>query len=92
MIPSRSSSVSVGMPIMKYSFSTLQPLEKMTAAASRRSCSASGLLMTHRRRSVPASGARVKPLLRTPATARIISGVSVPMRSDGSEIETRLAR
>ena len=48
-----------------------------------------GLLITRLSRSVPASGARVKPVLRVPAMASIISGVSVPTRSDGSETETR---
>ena len=43
------------------------------------------MLITSRRRCVPASGAKVRPLLRTFATFSISSGEKLSMRSEGSE-------
>ena len=46
------------------------------------------LLITRRRRSVPASGARVRPVRRTRLIWAMISGVRVSARSDGSDMAT----
>ena len=48
------------------------------------------LLITRRRRSVPASGARVTPVRRTRFSCARISGVRVSARSDGSDTATCL--
>ena len=50
---------------MKYSFTVLQPLSKASVTARIRSSSVTPLLITSRMRWVPASGARVRPDLRT---------------------------
>ena len=60
----RSSSVSVGRPIMKYSFRFSIPFLKIRSARSRISSFVTVLLMTRRIRSDPASGAMV--MLRSP--------------------------
>ena len=76
-IPSRSSWVSVGRPIMKYSFKTRHPQEKTVRAVSMISSSVIFLLITSRRRWVPASGAMVKPVLRTRRICSMTSGPKV---------------
>ena len=60
-MPSTSSSVSVGRPSMKYSFTDDQPPEKAVRQDWRMSSSVTFLLMASRRRWVPASGAKVRP-------------------------------
>lgn len=50
---------------MKYSFTLFQPPEKAVAQVERISSSVTFLLIASRRRCVPASGANVRPLLRT---------------------------
>ena len=49
------------------------------------SCSVMFLLIASRRRWLPASGAKVNPLLRTRCTSSSSRGVMLSMRSDGSE-------
>ena len=56
-----SSSVSVGRPHMKYSFTWRQPAPYAAVTVSIRSCSVTILLMTLRSRSDPPSGANVRP-------------------------------
>ena len=60
-----SSDVSVGRPIMKYSFTVVQPPEKALSAVERISSSVRFLLITSRSRWVPSSGAKVRPLRRS---------------------------
>ena len=59
-----SSSVSVGRPHMKYSFTWRQPLPYAVETVRIRSSSETILLMTLRMRSEPPSGAKVRPDLR----------------------------
>ena len=60
-ICSTSSSVSVGRPHMKYSFTCRQPLAYAVVTVLMRSSSDTILLMTRRIRSLPPSGANVRP-------------------------------
>ena len=62
-IPVTSSNVSVGKPIMKYSFTASQPAASASSAAENRSDSLTFLLITSRSRWVPASGVKVSPSL-----------------------------
>ena len=64
-MPMTSSSVSVGRPSMKYSFTALQPPSKAVRQDCNRSSSFTFLLMVSRIRWVPASGAKVMLVLRT---------------------------
>ena len=64
-MPSTSSSVSVGRPMRKYSFTRLHPWEKAASTAAYRSSSRMSLLITWRIRHVPPSGAKVRPVRRT---------------------------
>ena len=64
-MPMTSSSVSVGSPIMKYSFMRLNPRENTFSAERVMSSSVTFLLITSRMRCVPASGAKVSPEART---------------------------
>ncbi len=84
-MPSKSSSVSVGRPIIKYSLILLQPLPKAMRATLSRLASSTPLLITSRRRWVPASGAKVKPVFFPfcISLARFMEKLST--RSDGSE-------
>ena len=88
-MPATSASVSVGRPIMKYSFTFVQPLLKAIETVRLSSSSCTFLLMTSRRRCVPASGAKVRPLLRTEAILSVSSVEKLSTRSDGSETLTR---
>ena len=63
-MPRVSSSVSVGSPTRKYSFTRFQPWLKAEPTAAWRSSSVMSLLMTWRMRHVPASGANVRPVRR----------------------------
>jgi hypothetical protein len=85
-IPSTSSSVSVGRPHMKYSFTCRQPAAYAAATVSIRSCSLTCLLITRRSRSEPPSGANVSPdrrPLRDSSLARSMLNAST--RVDGSD-------
>jgi hypothetical protein len=86
---SRSFGVSVGSPTMKYSLIRRQPAEKALRVAASTSESVKGLLITRRRRSVPASGAMVNPDLRTVLTRRARFGVRVSARREGRLAEMR---
>ena len=67
-IATRSSSVSVGSPIMKYSFRFSTPLAKIISALARISSLVTVLLITRRSRSDPVSGAIV--IVRSPLCAQ----------------------
>ncbi len=85
-ICSTSSSVSVGRPTMKYSFTWRQPLPYAAATVRIRSSSDTILLITLRMRSLPPSGAKVRPErrpLRVSSLAR--SMLKASTRVDGSE-------
>ncbi len=72
---STSSSVSVGRPTMKYSFTWRQPCEYAAETVRIRSSSVTILLMTLRIRSLPPSGAKVRPErrpLRENSLARVM--------------------
>ncbi len=91
MVPicSTSSSVSVGRPHMKYSFTWRQPLPYAVATVLMRSSSDTILLMTLRIRSEPPSGAKVRPErrpLRDSSLAR--SMLKASTRVDGSDRPT----
>jgi hypothetical protein len=86
-IPARSSSVSVGNPTMKYILTSFQPPSKAKVRASRISRASSFLLITARRRSVPASGTRVNPVLRTLRMFSTRSRDSFPGRSEERDRE-----
>jgi|GEM_PF-6939588 len=47
------------------------------------------LLITRRSRSLPASGARVNPVLRTRLIWSMIAGLRVPTRIDGIDTDTQ---
>ena len=79
-MPCTSSSVSVGSPIMKYIFIADQPSSKATVHEFITSCSVMFLLITSRIRCVPASGAMVKPVLRTLAISRASDSVTPDAR------------
>ncbi len=82
-IPRTSSSVSVGSPHMKYSFTCCIPCEMAFSAACTIRSSVKSLFTTRRIRSVPASGAMV--MERSPPVrhaARAAAGVMASTRSD----------
>ncbi len=86
---STSSSVSVGRPHMKYSFTWRQPLPYAVATVRIRSSSETILLMTLRMRSEPPSGAKVRPErrpLRVSSLAR--STLNASTRVDGRDRPT----
>ena len=88
-ISSTSSSVSVGRPHMKYSFTCRQPWEYAAATVRIRSSSETILLITLRSRSDPPSGANVRPdrrPLRENSLASVMLKAST--RVDGSDSET----
>ena len=89
-MPLMSSSVSVGRPIIKYSFMRSQPWENDALTAFMRSSSVTPLLMTSRMRCVPASGAKVRPPFFSPATSLAISTPKESRRSEGSDTEMPL--
>ena len=66
-----------------------QPFLKIDSTAASRSSSRLPLLMTARMRSVAASGASVKPVLRTRAIFSASASFMVSVRSEGSEREIR---
>ena len=84
-MPSRSSVVSVGRPIMKYNFTLFQPPWNAISHAWSTSSSRMFLLITSRRRWVPASQAKVRPLLRVFCTRCINSALKLSARSEGSD-------
>ena len=90
-MPSRSSKVSVGNPIMKYSFTLLHPPWKASDTFSIRSASVTPLLITSRRRWVPASGAKVRDDLRTFWVSSRDSFSTLSMRRDGRLMDTRFS-
>ena len=87
-MPSKSSVVSVGSPIMKYSLTLLHPPWKASETLLIRSSSVTPLLMTSRRRCVPASGANVRLVFFSFCVASSESFSTLSRRSDGSEIDT----
>ena len=89
-MPLMSSSVSVGRPIMKYSLQRRQPAPNAASTAPNRSSSVTCLLMTSRKRCVPASGANVKPPFFWPATRPAISTPKLSRRCEGTEMRTPL--
>ncbi len=87
-MPSTSSSVSVGRPIMKYSLRRDQPEAKAASAAPKISSSVSCLRITSRSRCVPASGAKVRPVLRTSWILFASDTEKASARSEGSDTPT----
>ena len=87
LMPSVSSSISVGTPIRKYSFTGRQPWDTPPTAANR-SSSLMSLLITRRIRHVPPSGANVRPVRRTFWISLAMPTVNASTRSDGSETPT----
>src|SRR5436309_1690704 len=84
-----SSSVSVGRPHMKYSFTCRHPLVYAVTTVRIRSSSVTILLMTRRIRSDPPSGANVSPVRRPPrdsSSASVMLNAST--RVDGSDSDT----
>jgi hypothetical protein len=74
-MPRTSSSVSVGRPIMKYSLTRCQPRSNTLRVESSMCASVMFLFTTSRMRWVPASGAKVRPVMRVWASSsRISSG------------------
>ena len=92
LIATMSSSVSVGRPIMKYSFIRRQPLRNAFSAAVSMSFSVTFLLMTSRRRWLPASGANVRPPRLDPPTSAAISTPNESRRCDGMDTRTPVPR
>ena len=86
-IATRSSSVSVGSPIMKYSFRFSIPLAKIISALARISSLVIVLLMTRRSRSEPVSGAIVSVRSPLPRRRRTMVGVRSSSRSEAGLIE-----
>ena len=84
-IPTISSSVSVGSPIMKYSLTCFQPCLKAASTAPMRFSSVTPLLITSRSLWVPASGAKVRPLFLTCCILCAKSMEKLSMRKDGRE-------
>ncbi len=81
-----SSSVSVGRPHMKYSFTCRQPLPYAVATVRIRSSSETILLMTLRMRSEPPSGAKVRPERRPFLVSSFArSMLKASTRVDGSD-------
>ena len=91
-MPRISSSVSVGRPSMKYSFTRLQPPSKAMAAPFRMTSSVSPLLITSRSRWLPASGAKVRLLFFTSCTFPMMSREKASMRREGREMFTIFSR
>ena len=87
-MPLMSSSVSVGRPIMKYSLQRRHPALNAASNAPNRSSSVTFLLMTSRRRCVPASGATVRPPFFWPATSSAMSTPHESRRCEGTEMRT----
>jgi len=85
---SRSSRVSPGRPIMKYSLTCRQPCCTSFCACRSSSSSVTPLLMASRRRWLPASGARVAPVRRMPAIRAMMESSTEPTRSEGSASAT----
>ena len=83
-----SSIVSVGKPIIKYSFTLVHPPEKAVLQVFNSSSSFTFLLIASLNLCEPASGAKVKPLLRTVLIFDIISSVKPSTLNDGKEILT----
>ena len=90
-MPSMSSCVSVGWPTMKYILTLVQPWLNAFSAAAYRSSSVTILLIVMRRRSVPASGAKVMLCLPRVATASATRTEKLSTRIDGSEIVSLVA-
>ena len=89
-MPLMSSSVSVGRPIMKYSLQRRHPAANAASMAPNRSSSVTFLLMTSRRRCVPASGANVSPPFFCPATSPAMSTPNASRRCEGTEMRMPL--
>ena len=68
---------------MKYNLTVFHPDLKAFVHAANKSSSLTPLLITSRMRCVPASGAKVRPLLRTCCTFFAISMEKLSMRKDG---------
>ena len=82
----KSSSVSVGRPIMKYSFMDSHPASNTCWADFSRSSSVIPLLITSLSLSLPASGAMVNPVFLTRFISDISSGVIVSTLMEGSDM------
>ena len=78
--------VSVGRPVIKYSFKLGMPFSTSVVAAVKMSFSLSPLLIVRRRRSVPASGAMVAVLTLLCFKAASSPGVSRSARRELNEI------
>ena len=74
---------------MKYSFTPVQPDSKASEQALSRSSSVTFLLITSRMRWVPASGAKVRPALRTDCIFSNSSFRRESMRKLGKATDTR---
>ncbi len=74
-----SSLVSVGSPTMKYNLMLNQPFLNISAKVSKISGSVSCLFITRRIRSLPASGAKVKPIFLRGDNASINSSEKLLM-------------
>ena len=85
IMPSRSRVSSVGNPSIKYNFMADQPAKKAASVAANRSSSVTPLLITSRKRCVPASGAKVKPVLRPFCTSSAKSTEKESTRSEGKD-------
>ena len=85
-----SSTVSVGRPSIKYSFTRFQPASKACLAPFRITSSVRPLLITSRRRWEPASGAKVRLLFLISWTLLITSREKASMRREGREMFTPL--
>ena len=84
-IPFTSSIVSVGSPIIKYSFTLVQPPANSIAVDFMIFSSVIFLFITSRSLCVPASGAKVIPVLRTFCTFSISSREKLSILKDGSD-------
>ena len=82
----------MGKPIIKYSFTLLQPPWKASVTFSTRSCSVTPLLITSRRRCVPASGAKVRLDFFTCWVSSRESLSTLSMRREGKLTDTRFSR
>ena len=77
--------VSVGSPIIKYSFTEVQPPAKALVQVRSTSSSVTFLLITSRIRWVPASGAKVSPLRRTLDSLSTSSSLKLSTRRLGRD-------
>ena len=84
-IPRVSTSVSVGRPVRKYSFTRCQPCEYAPSTAAYRSSSVMSLLITWRIRHVPPSGANVSPVRRTFWISLAMPTVNASTRREGND-------